>query len=261
MNDVYFDAATGFHGLGLIPSPESAKRRASWVWVGRTIPRSEWREVDYRPFAPEVFNQGTQGSCVGHGGVGVLGTIRAMHGHGRERLSPCNLYGQINGGQDRGALVTDALEALRTVGACLESTVGPGRWQPGAWPATWKDEAKRFRIEKAEEITGFDQIGTAILEGDPVCFGIELGSAFRPDAAGVVPDRRGGGGGHCMFALGLKSIDGRWHLVVQNSWGTRWGAVGFCFLPESYFRSWHEAWRLKAATDDPAGDIPPAAKE
>lgn len=84
---------------------------------------------------------------------------------------------------------------------------------------------------------------------------------FEPDANGVIPDRRGAGGGHCMFALGLEQIDGRWHLLVQNSWGTRWGREGYCYLPESYFADWHEAWRLKAATDDPKGDVPPAAKE
>jgi C1A family cysteine protease len=64
-----------------------------------------------------------------------------------------------------------------------------------------------------------------------------------------------------MFALGLEQIDGRWHLLVQNSWGTRWGAGGYCYLPESYLRDWHEAWRLQAATDDPRGESPPAAKE
>jgi Papain family cysteine protease len=261
MTPFYVDEQGAWYGLGLIPSPETAKRRVSGVWSGSAIPRSEWRAVDYRPFAPTVFNQGSQGSCVGHGGVGVLCTLRALHGHGRERLSPSNLYGQINGGRDRGALVADALEGLRTVGVCLESTCGPGQWPRSGWPATWKDEARRFRIEKADEVTGFDQIATAVLEGDPVCFGIELGLNFEPDGRAVIPDRRGEGGGHCMFALGLEQIDGRWHLLVQNSWGTRWGAGGYCYLPESYLRDWHEAWRLQAATDDPRGESPPAAKE
>ncbi|HKB03896.1 MAG TPA: hypothetical protein VKD90_16865, partial [Gemmataceae bacterium] len=128
MTPFYVDEQGAWYGLGLIPSPEAAKRRVSGVWSGPTIPRSEWRPVDYRPFAPAVFDQRAQGSCVGHGGVGVMCTLRALHGQGRERLSPSNLYGQINGGRDRGALVTDALEALRTVGACLESTIGPGPW-------------------------------------------------------------------------------------------------------------------------------------
>jgi hypothetical protein len=107
---------------------------------------------------------------------------------------------------------------------------------------------------------GFDAAATAILEGDPVCFGIDLGQRFEPGANGVIPDRVGQGGGHCMFALGLDQIGGRWLLLVQNSWGTRWGMAGYCYLPESYFSGWHEAWRLKAAADDPQGDNPPAAK-
>jgi hypothetical protein len=243
---------------GLIPSTASQRRAFCDRHVGATIPRTDWRPVDYRAFAPAVYDQGQQGSCVGHGGVASLATLRAMHGLGTDRLSACNLYGQINGGKDQGAMVVDALKALQSVGACLESTVGPTHWQPSGWPANWKAEAGRFKIEKATEIQGFDEIGTALMEGDPVCFGIPLGKNFDAGPDGVVPDWNGQeAGGHCMFAIGLAQIQGRWRLLVQNSWAARWGMGGYCYLPESYFTGWHEAYRLKAGIDDPQGDNPP----
>src|SRR5687767_9505183 len=118
---IYRDESGREFGTGLIPSPEKAKRAFCSRYEGPTIPRGDWVEVDYRAFAPAIYDQGEQGSCVGHGGVASLATVRKMHGHDDARLSPCNLYGQINGGSDRGAMVVDALKALRDVGACLES--------------------------------------------------------------------------------------------------------------------------------------------
>jgi hypothetical protein len=262
--ETYTDPTTGQrYGLGLIPSTPDQRRAFCSPWRGAVVPREKWTPIDFRVYAPDVFNQGEQGSCVGHGGIGSLMTLRKMHGHGDERLSPCNLYGQINGGQDRGAIVIDALKALRDTGACLEATVGPSRWQPSGWPSGWKDEAKRFRIEGADELTSFDEIGSAIMQGDPVNFGVMIGNRFKPQGAeGVIPEWDGSqAGGHCMFALGLKAIDGRWHLLVQNSWGTQWGAGGFCYMPESYFRQrFAEMYRLRTATDDPQDTNPPTVK-
>lgn len=247
---------------GLIPSDsrEVAKLCGAPRVTGN-IPRDQWREVDYRDHTPKIYDQAQQGSCVGHGGVGALATVRVMHGQARARLSACNLYGQINGGRDQGAQVIDALKALSETGACLESTVGPGKWQPSSWPTGWKAEAARFRIRKAEAIQGFDAIVAALLEGDPVTFGIFLGGRFDVSDNGIVPEYDGGqSGGHCMYAVGVKLIGGRWYLIVVNSWGEDWGDRGHCYLPESYFRGWHEAYRVKVSVDDPQGDNPPAVK-
>lgn len=222
------------------------------------IPRKEWSPIDNRHFVPKILDQDGTGACNAFAAVQTLHCIRSQAGLPFVELSAGNLYGRINGGVDRGSLISDAIQALEDVGVCKAETVGHLDWHRRKWPAQWKQEAARFRILEAWDCPTFDHQVSAILLGFFVNTGILVGYNFRPDPdTGWLPDYRGGRGGHAMCACGVAydAKDNHWGLVVANSWGREWGIDGFAIVPESYYRvtPFNDAWAVRAVVD-PIGD-------
>jgi hypothetical protein len=125
-------------------------------------------------------------------------------------------------------------------------------------PQKAKDEAKRFKVDLMYQTRSWDAMCSAVQRGHPVVFGIEIGSAFNPSTTGIIPERRGGGGGHCMFACGLRQINGKWYVHVVNSWSTTWGLSGTCWMPRSYFdqQSMMDAYAIVTPHSDPQDPSP-----
>lgn len=221
------------------------------------IPRREWTTMDFRHLVPKILDQDGIGACNAFAAVQALHVIRKQVGLPFVELSAGNLYGQINGGVDRGSLLGDAVRALMDTGVCKASTVGHLAWRRTQWPSRWQDEARRFRILEAYDCPSFEHIASAILYGFPVDFGIFVGTRFKPDPhSGWLPDYVGGGGGHAMCGVGLAYDDRRgWGIITANSWGEKWGRDGFCIVPESYFRrdGFTDAWAVRGVSD-PTGE-------
>jgi len=67
----------------------------------------------------------------------------------------------------------------------------------------------------------------------PVFFGTYLTDTFVNNVTsnGIIPLPSSGIlGGHAMKCIGIKNINSRWHLILQNSWGTSWGQDGLCYI-------------------------------
>ena len=240
----------------LPPRPDSGLPR--WSGSQPTIPRSEWQEVSYARSDLPILDQGRYGSCVGHGACSGFTLAWLLGGGSLNRLSPCFLYGLINGGRDAGAVVSDAMTALETTGICLEEEVPEGMIYRSRFPQSSFQTAQRFRLDKAYQCHSFDEIGSALLMGFVPIYGINVGPNFaRLDDEGVAPV--GGWGGHCMFGRGLKrSRRGDWLIENQNSWGEQFGLEGACYLREAHFGSQCDAFAIQATAEDPqALDIPP----
>jgi len=198
-------------------------------------PRSEWWDHSLRSYCPTVYDQNGQGSCVGHGAAaGFTVSYNLAIYRNDLRFSPCYVYGLINGGRDQGAVVHDAMEVLKK-GIVLESLVPAKKIWPRDWPSGVEAEAAKYRAQETCDCNTFDELVSAILENRPTVFGVQIGQAFNPDSSGVIPARRGAGGGHCMAGIGVKKIGSQWYIETLNSWGPSWGAGGYCFIPESYF--------------------------
>jgi hypothetical protein len=218
----------------------------------KRVPRTEWKDFSYKRHVGPIKDQDGHGACVGFGGSGGAECARSIAGQTFFQLSGNNLYSQINGNRDQGALVSDALKALMSVGVCLESEFPEtgSIWKRDVPSNAW-ETARRFRLAEGHECESFDDIVSAILCGRIVVFGVDIGTRFQPDSQGVLPAKRGSGGGHCMYACGVKTINGKWMLEVINSWGARWGVDGCCWMPESYFSGYMDAFAIVGGINDP----------
>jgi hypothetical protein len=215
-----------------------------------TMPRGEWKDVDFEEWAGKVLDQNGHGSCVGHGSVKSFTIAYREAGYEPLDFSACYIYGMINGGVDQGAVVSDALDLLRDRGVCLESTVTPGQIYSRTFPAKAATEAALYKALGFWKLSTFDMIATAVQLRFGVSFGIMIGGNFTDtDSEGRVPARMsGGGGGHCMCAVGLKKFGSDWFLKVRNSWGTRFGIGGNCYIPERYFEGENDHWAIRVTT-------------
>lgn len=223
----------------------------------RLIPRSEWKPIDFSHLVPRILDQDGQGACNAFASVQSLHVLRGEAGLPYVELSAGNLYGRINGGADRGSLISDAIQELEKNGVCPAAIVPQLEWRPSRWPSSWRDQAKRFRVLEAWDCPTFDHLASAIQLGFPVNLGVLVGDRFNPDSDGWLPDYRRGGGGHAMCGVGLVYGERRgWGIKVANSWGERWGVKGFGILPESYFKStpFTDAWAVRGLVD-PVGDL------
>jgi intein/homing endonuclease len=231
-----------------------------------------WRRVvgtERMEFAGPVFNMEVSGdnsyvaegigvhNCVGHGSVTAFTRAWSITGHPIRKFSSCYIYGNINGGRDQGAIVSDAMDLLLSKGTCLESTVPEGMIFRRQFPAGADAEAQKYRAFDCYHLGSFDEIGSALVMGDPVCFGIMVGARFNNlDSEGVPPV--GGNGGHCLEGHGLVRLkSGKWGVRTQNSWSVDWGNGGCCVLIEGHFTYGQnymgglDAFAIRATADAP----------
>jgi hypothetical protein len=227
---------------------------------GLEIFDAQWRPVNRRPLFPQgdwILDQDSIGSCVAESSSMALRKCRFLAGATDEPLSPGCLYAQVNGGRDSGAVITDALDALKTKGTCLFSTVGQKPFYLDEMPQAAWTEALRFRIEGWWYCDTFDEVATAVQLGPPYIpvFGIMVGNNFQSFDPYGVAGHASGPGNHAVHADGMTQLaDGRWVLDMPNSWGAAWGPWhnGRVYLDEQH---------LDAGGDQPAGYVIQAAIE
>lgn len=229
------------------------------------IPRGQWHDIDLTPLTGDVWDQGQHGSCVGHGSAKAFEVAYRIAGGTIPPggFSPTSLYALINGGRDAGAVVSDAMDALMTRGLGLMAdypeSVIYDRQLTAATLARVNAARARFKVADAFHCETVDAIGSAIMLGFPVSFGIAIRSGFNqvgPD--GIVPEGGMVIGGHCMLIVGMVTIGGKRYFIVMNSWGTRFGKAGFCLLSEWHFQRGGQldAFAVRADMTDPQDPTP-----
>jgi hypothetical protein len=220
------------------------------------LAEDEWQERSVRDWNVTIYNQGSHGSCVGHGSITGFTYAWRISGQEDHVFSPTFVYALINGGQDKGAQVSSGLEALKDNGTCLFSEFGEDKIYATQIPEQAANTAKRFRVLEAYKINSWLQLGTAINNGMVVVSGIGVGNNFSQlDSNSVAPLPDAIVGGHCLAHVGLKKVSGIWVVETQNSWGANWGLGGFCYLRKEHWDPRYgfpfDAFAIGGVLDDP----------
>jgi C1A family cysteine protease len=198
-------------------------------------------KVDLRSRMAPIYDQGQLGSCTANALVAIfqydaptfMGSRLFLYYNERAMLKTT--------AYDSGAYLSDGIKSLKASGVCAESlwpynirkfTIKP--------PQACYTEASRNRVIVANNIPNtLAAMKASLVANEPFVIGFLVYASFESSAVaatGIVPMPRAGEqllGGHAVVVCGYDDSKQWW--IVRNSWGTRWGARGYFFVPYAYF--------------------------
>jgi C1A family cysteine protease len=226
------------HGMGLIAPPRTTQFNTAITSSMAGLPVG----VDLTRYAMPVGDQGQLGSCASWATVyGAMGywenrDRRVTPGGGE----PMYVYSQISHGRDNGSTIEQPLAIAKTQGVDTRRDYLQGDFNFTSQPSTherqsaghWKDSGYRDMTPTQANIE------SALASGKPVVVGINVYYDFwsnqNIDVNGVYPMLGPGNrtyeGDHAVVALGYNPTG----LVIENSWGTKWGRRGYATLRWSW---------------------------
>jgi len=245
--------------LAALPPPPAMLAQAPRFSAFAAPDPSTWKDFDLSDIVSiAIRNQSQYGSCTGHAGIAVEDIVRQKMGLEPVLLSCTFPYAHVNGGRDNGASVSSILKVLKEIGTCTNAECGTDQIYKQQIPQSAFKTAEKFKIEEAFLCRSFDELCEAINRGFPVAFGIMIGQNFnRLSADGIAPLPDMIAGGHALAGVGLKKHNGGWLIKTQNSWGTRWGINGFCYLTRGHFNNMVDGYAIMYANNTV---LPPIAK-
>jgi C1A family cysteine protease len=149
---------------------------------------------------------------------------------------------------NRPVALRDGYKSVSKMGVCCEELwpYHPGKYDRKPTPRCFR-EARKLRVTEFQRVRReLRDLKACLAEGFPFAFGGTYFDSFksrRVARTGVVPMPKRGEhqlGGHAMLAIGYNDQQGV--FIVQNSFGPRWGAQGYCFLPFDYLMNPNLAW-------------------
>lgn len=191
---------------------------------------------------PSVGNQGGVSSCATWAIAAAWSyQLRRARGQTGLYLSPMYLYARTRGEGDlscnRGTAIPTAMRVLRNEGAPPTS----------AWPTpvcdlnVTDDDVARARAYRSG---GFARVNfndglalrSFLADGQPVVLSLRSTDHFEQYRASYYDVWRGNlTGYHAVVLIGYHAASGAW--LVQNSWGSDWGAQGRVWISDQAFRS------------------------
>ena len=243
-------------------------RLASNLFGSPGAPPTEPPLVDLSSNFPTPGDQGQQGSCVGWATTYALKSFHegiemgwALNTPSR-LFSPAYVYNQINGGQDGGSQIYDALDLIIAQGAATLATMPYTDQNFTAQPSqAARTEAARFKALKRSTLNGLSDIKGALAQRKPVVLGIEVFDQFyKLKGTNSVYNSTDGNntgqhGRHAVTAVGYdNNHPSGGALRVINSWSTNWGHNGFFWMPYNMVpKVVFQAWTMD---DGPNTDVP-----
>lgn len=231
---------------------------------------TEPESVDLSSSFPTPGDQGQQGSCV----AWATGYALKSYQEGVEMkwslnttshlFSPAFIYNQVNGGQDGGSQIYDALDLIINQGAAtwdlMPYTDQNFTNQPSAEA---KAEAAKFKGIKRYTLSTLSDLKGALAQRKPVVLGIEVFDQFYqlkgPDSVynSKAGSNTGQHGRHAVTAVGYDNGKFGGAVKVINSWGTNWGDSGFFWMPYSFFPEvTFQMWVLDDGPNDNVNPTP-----
>jgi C1A family cysteine protease len=205
------------------------------------------KEVDLRNFCSSVENQGRLGSCTANALAGNIEFLDNKPDSIYKDISRLFIYynERVLAGTedyDSGASLRDGIKTLKKIGYCWETTwpyiIANFALKP---PERCYIEAKKYRIKSYHRISRLSEMLICLAEGYPFIFGFTVYESFeskKVSRTGIVnmpkKDERVLGG-HAVMAVGYNQKAKR--FLVRNSWGKRWGKLGYFTMPFEYLET------------------------
>lgn len=198
--------------------------------------------VDLSGKFPDVYDQGTLGSCTSNAIVGALQSL------GEPFLSRLKHYYDERKGDgdvknDAGSTLSRGISVAENQGICVEELWPYDVTKFAVCPpaAAYEDALKR-KVMQAHQVPQ-DEVSmkTCLAGGNAIVLGINVYPGLESDQAattGMVPmpgPKDQLLGGHAIVCVGYDDATRLWKM--RNSWGKSWGASGYFFLPYEYLES------------------------
>jgi hypothetical protein len=201
-----------------------------------TIPSS----IDLSGNFPEPGNQGEQGSCVGWATGYALKSYQEKVEEQwafsqATTFSPAWIYNQINGGQDQGSRIDDAMQLIIDRGAATWQNMPYDDSNYTNQPSQQAiAQAANYKALQYRSISSVQQMKAALANRTPVVVGIMVyEDLYRLSGPNSVYNTTTGSelGGHAVTLVGYDDNQFGGAFKVINSWGTGWGDDGYFWLP------------------------------
>ena len=190
---------------------------------------------------PPILNQGDIGSCVANSFAYNV-SKQSKSGVNLSRLFLYAVSRSIDNtplNQDDGTTIRTTCQAISNYGVCQE-TVYP--YVPAGFftlpsLAAFNGSKKLNKFTYLFVSQDLASIKNALQTyNTPVILGINVYSSFMNSVNGIIPvpnmKTETCLGGHCITMVGYN--DTTQMFTFANSWGTAWGAKGYCYIPYSY---------------------------
>jgi hypothetical protein len=226
------------------------------------LPQDAWQEFEFSGVPTVVKDQGSYGACNGHAAASTLelcrwigiGTASAIE------LSAWFVYAKLCGGWDRGSNIGDALVLMQGTGTCLDTYVPHGTINPNRLSTQAKADAQNHKIALGGKLESWDDICNAVQLRRPCNISVTAGRNWSDvDANGVPPVNPGLGNHAVAVGWGMRrTANGDWQIKMQNSWSTKWGVGGYCWLTRAHWETQNgrEAYFVEASTVQPGTEPP-----
>lgn len=200
-------------GQGLIPSPPDERD----FQLGALLAAAPLPSVFVVKNPPPVLNQGATPQCVAYSSSGMKAWEDRIDQGQWFDFDEGTFFRQI-GGTENGAVLRKAMDQMLKVG----------------YPVVSSGQAALHKIKAYYAASlAHTAIKQALMQFGPLVVGTHWASSWsRPSAAtGQVPPPSGTVNGHAILCIGWQDGLG---FRFRNSWGTRWGKAGDCYIPARY---------------------------
>jgi C1A family cysteine protease len=212
--------------------------------------------VDLREVEPEIYDQGSLGSCTANALAGAYEYDERKQN--KEHFMPSRLFiyynervmiGTVN--SDSGANLRDGIKTMAKDGVCSED-----EWPYKIWKFKSKPCRKQYRDALKDQIQEYSALSndavnlrSCLADGYPFVFGFSVFESFwniGPD--GIMPMPKPNErveGGHAVMCVGYD--DSKQLYIIRNSWGSGWGDKGYFYMPYQFMHSNNcdDFWTIK----------------
>lgn len=200
--------------------------------------------IDLRSHFTSIKNQGEMGACSVFSLVSIFEYILKKNKQQESDLSEQFVYYNARKIHqmtdcDCGSSLYDVVQTMKKEGVCLEKLFpyDPKSVSLAPSDAAYSDALSRVVLKAKTVKRSLKDIKSALCEGYPVAISLKIFDSFEAyDGFVRVPSEdeieNATSGNHAMVICGYD--DETRFFVVRNSWGTRFGDRGYCYIPYGY---------------------------